>query len=465
MQAMDDSTLLRQYAASGSEAAFETLVLRHLRFVYSAALRQVRDPHLAEEVTQAVFVILAQKAARLSGRTLLSGWLFKTTRFVALAQIRAAARRRHYEQESSMQSDDRPNPPNPLWEEISPLLDEALVQLGSKDRQAVLLRFFEGRSLTEVGRCLGVAEDAARMRISRALEKLRCFFLKRGVTASAAIIAGAISANSVQAAPVALAKTITAAAAVKGAAASGSTLTLIKGALKLVAWTKAKTVIVVGATMVLAGGTTTILFQSVSGSVPVSLPYNCTLDQDTASGEPAERPNDLREFPAGRRQFRRVTFSVHGKLQLASRFPKSAEQFPERAEVMKADKEFKQLHILHGASYSARDGTPIAALVLHYKDGSQRELPVRYGWHVRDWTFNRSPQGDWSFGKREPPPLKPGSEVVWIGSNPFVGPKGEKLRVYKSTFNNPCPKKAVASIEYLSAMTDCAPFLLGMSLE
>lgn len=460
---MDDSALLREYAASNSEAAFETLVSRHVRLVYSAALRQMRDAHWAEEVTQAVFIILAQKAGRIGAGTILPGWLIRTTRFVALAQSRAAGRRRQYEQESHMQADNQPNPPDPLWEEISPLLDEALVQLGDQDRQAVMLRFFEGRSLTEVGCSLGVAEDAARMRIGRALEKLRRFFLKRGVTTTVAVIAGAISANSVHAAPAALAKTITAVAVMKGAAASGSTLTLIKGALKLMAWTKAKTAVVVGTAMVLAGGTTTMLYQSISQAVPVSLQYNATLDQDQELL--AERGNDLREFPAGRRKFGHVPFSVYGKLQLANRLPKSADQFPERAEVMKADKEINRLHLLHGTGYSVRDGTIIAELVLHYRDGSQTGIPVRYGWNLRDWTFHGSPQGDWSLGKKDPPPLKPGNEVAWIGSNPFTAPKGEKLRVYKSTFKNPYPKKVVSSIEYVSAMTDCCPFLLGLSLE
>jgi hypothetical protein len=249
----------------------------------------------------------------------------------------------------------------------------------------------------------------------------------------------------------------------KGAAASGSTLTLIKGALKLMAWTKAKTAVVVGTAMVLAGGTTTMLYQSISQAVPVSLQYNATLDQDQELL--AERGNDLREFPAGRRKFGHVPFSVYGKLQLANRLPKSADQFPERAEVMKADKEINRLHLLHGTGYSVRDGTIIAELVLHYRDGSQTGIPVRYGWNLRDWTFHGSPQGDWSLGKKDPPPLKPGNEVAWIGSNPFTAPKGEKLRVYKSTFKNPYPKKVVSSIEYVSAMTDCCPFLLGLSLE
>ncbi len=127
-----------------------------------------------------------------------------------------------------------------IWEELSPLLDEALAALGEKDRQAVLLRFFENKSLAEVGSHLGMGEDTARKRVSRALEKLRRYFSKRGVTSTTAIIAGEIAANSVQAAPVALAKSVTAVAVAKGAAASASTLTLIKGALKIMAWTKQK---------------------------------------------------------------------------------------------------------------------------------------------------------------------------------------------------------------------------------
>ena len=259
---MDDRTLLRQYAATNSEAAFEELVSRYVRLVYSAALRQMRDPDLAQDVTQAVFIILAQKASRMSDETILSGWLFRTTRFVALAQSRAAARRRQYEQESHMQSEDQISPPDPLWEQMSPLLDEALAHLSEKDRQSVLLRFFEDKSLMEVGRALGTGEDAARVRISRALEKLHHYFTRRGIASTTAIIVGAISANSVHAAPVALARAVTAVAVAKGAAASGSTLTLINGALKLMAWTKAQTAAVVVATVLATAGTTTVIIKT-----------------------------------------------------------------------------------------------------------------------------------------------------------------------------------------------------------
>ena len=257
---MDDMALLREYAAGNSETAFEALVSRRVGFVYSMALRQVRDPYLAEEVTQAVFIILAQKAGRISGQTILAGWLFRTTRFAALAQMRADAKRRRREQEATMQSEIQPTTaPDAFWEQMSPLLDEALATLGETDRQAVLLRFFENKSLAEVGHSLGTGEDTARKRVSRALEKLHRYFSKQGVSSTTDVLAGAISANSVQAVPVALAKSVATVAMAKGAAASSSTLTLIQGALKIMAWTKAKTVIVVGTGVMLAAGTTTTL--------------------------------------------------------------------------------------------------------------------------------------------------------------------------------------------------------------
>jgi RNA polymerase sigma factor (sigma-70 family) len=270
MQNLDDLTLLREYAARGSEAAFAELVSRRVGFVYAAALRQVRDPHLAEEITQAVFIILAQKAGKISDQTILAGWLFKTTRYAAIAQTREITKRSlrqaTLEQEVQMQTELSSAAPDPLWERMSPLLDEALAALGETDRQAVLLRFFENKSLAEVGRHLGTGEDTARKRVTRALEKLHRHFSKRGVSSTTAIIAGAMSANSMQAAPVALAKSVTAVAIAKGAAASGSTLTLIKGALKIMAWTKMKTAAVTAVAVILAAGTTTFVIKTAAAS-------------------------------------------------------------------------------------------------------------------------------------------------------------------------------------------------------
>lgn len=261
MQSLDDLALLREYAANNSEAAFAELVARRIGFVYAAALRQVREAHLAEEVTQAVFIILAQKAGKISDKTILAGWLFKTTRYTAIAQTREIVKRQRRELEAHMQNELSAAAPDPLWEQMSPLLDEALATLGETDRQAVLLRFFENKSLAEVGSALGTGEDTARKRVSRALEKLHRYFNKRGVSSTTAILAVVLTANSVQAAPVALANSVTAVALAKGAAASGSTLTLIKGALKIMAWTKAKTVALVSISLLLATGSMAAFWQ------------------------------------------------------------------------------------------------------------------------------------------------------------------------------------------------------------
>jgi uncharacterized protein (TIGR03435 family) len=254
----DDLTLLREYARRNSEEAFATLVSRHVNLVYSVALRQTRDPHLAEEITQAVFIILARKADSLGPQTILPGWLCRTARYASANALTMQRRRQRREQEAHMQSILNEPASDETWQQIAPLLDGAMEQLRQKDHDAVVLRFFEGRNFKEVGAALGASEDAAKMRVNRALEKLRQFFTKRGVSSTTAIIAGAISANSVQAAPVALAKSVTAVAIAKGAAASASTLTLIKGALKIMAWTKAKAAIVTGVGVLLAAGTMTV---------------------------------------------------------------------------------------------------------------------------------------------------------------------------------------------------------------
>jgi len=262
MQELDDNGLLREYVERGSEDAFATLVERHVNKVYSVAVRHTGNPHQAEEITQAVFVILARKSRQLGAGVILYSWLYKTARLTSMAFIRGEIRRTRREQEAFMQNADETNE-SEVWRQIAPLLDAALAALNETDRRALVLRFFYGKSMREISADLGASEDSIRQRVNRALEKLQRYFLKRGVHSTTAMLAGAISTGSIQIAPAALAKTATAVALAKGATASTSTLTLIKGALKIMAWTKAKTAVIAVAAVLLAAGTTTVAIKVI----------------------------------------------------------------------------------------------------------------------------------------------------------------------------------------------------------
>ena len=247
--------LLRQYADGHSDLAFATLVSRHVNLVYSAALRRTGHPDAAEEITQAVFIILAQKAGRISDKTILSGWLYQTTRFTAASFLKAQTRRVRREHEAYMQNELRTAASDETWTQLAPLLEDAMGQLNAKERSAVVLRFFDDKSFAEVAMAFGVSENAAKKRVGRALEKLHRYFSKRGVSSTAATIAASLSANSVQAAPATLAITANTVAIPKGTTASSSTLTLVKSALKLMTYTKLKTTALIGLGILIAAGT------------------------------------------------------------------------------------------------------------------------------------------------------------------------------------------------------------------
>jgi uncharacterized protein (TIGR03435 family) len=266
MADVSDIDLLQNYYRHGSEDAFAELVRRHVNLVYSAALRHVGTAAQAEEIAQAVFVILSRKAAGLRPDTILEAWLYETTRLTSLAFLRGERRRQSREQEAYMQSTLPESDDAASWNQLAPLLDDAMTRLGKKEREAVVLRFFKDKSLKEVAVALHVSEAAAQSRVHRAVRKLQRYFSRSGINSTSEAITGAISAYSVHAAPVALAKTATTAVLVKGATASISTSTLIKAALKVMAWTKAKTAVVAGIGVLLFAGTAAVTVKVVAAN-------------------------------------------------------------------------------------------------------------------------------------------------------------------------------------------------------
>ncbi len=268
----DDLTLLRAYARDHSEAAFAALVARHVHLVYSVALRSVRAAPLAEEITQAVFIILARKAETLAPATVLPGWLCRTARYASANALTIQRRRQQREQEAYMQStlNDAEPRPDDAWHQIAPLLDGAMEKLGQKDHDALVLRFFENKNFAEVGATLGTSEDAAKMRVQRALEKLRKIFAKRGVDSTTALLAGAISANAVAVAPAGLVVKVSLVAA-KGTTVAAGIAVLVNGTLKLMAWAKAKVALLVVVGSMIVAGTTTVVVSNANYTEPAYL--------------------------------------------------------------------------------------------------------------------------------------------------------------------------------------------------
>jgi RNA polymerase sigma factor (sigma-70 family) len=246
---LTDQQLLREYAECRSEAAFAEIVRRHVDLVYSAALRMVRDAHLAKDVTQGVFVALAGSAQQLVDRPVLSGWLHLTTRNLAANAVRSDVRRHHREQEAAAMNQLLSSKSEISWDVLAPHLDAALSELNEVEYDAILLRYFERKSAPEMAGILGISEDAAQKRVSRAVERLREFFSKRKITVGAGGLTVLISASAVQSAPVGLAAAISA-AALAGTAISVPTAI---ATTKVIAMTALQKTLVTATVAVLAG--------------------------------------------------------------------------------------------------------------------------------------------------------------------------------------------------------------------
>lgn len=222
----NDTEKLTQYVKQGSESAFAELVHEHLNLVYSAALREADgDTGLAEDIAQEVFTELARHSRRLLAHPCLAGWLYTAVRHRAANLRRANQRRRQREEAAEHMNENTGENAGAVWEEIRPVLDDALHELSETDRRAILLRFLEERPLREVGASLGVDENTARMRVSRALDKLRGLLAARGISSSAAGLTAALAAGAIVPAPSAFAATVAGTALASTAVAGSATLT------------------------------------------------------------------------------------------------------------------------------------------------------------------------------------------------------------------------------------------------
>jgi len=219
-----DQELLGEYAGCQSEPAFAELVRRHVDHVYSAARRMVCDAHLAQDVTQGVFVALAQQARQLTERPVLSGWLHRTAQHLAANVVRTEVRRRGREQEAVIMNELLSTSPDATWTDIAPQLDAALGELSEADREVLLLRYFERKSAQEMAAILGISDEAAQKRVNRAVDRLRDYFSQRNVTIGASALAVVLSANVVHAAPAGLAATITTSSLLAGTALHTATV-------------------------------------------------------------------------------------------------------------------------------------------------------------------------------------------------------------------------------------------------
>jgi RNA polymerase sigma factor (sigma-70 family) len=298
----EDAELLRDFAATRSEAAFAEFVRRHIDAVYSAALRRMGDDqHLAEDVTQHVFAAVARKAAAVARHPAPGAWLYVTTRHEAANAVRTEQRRKRREKEAmAMQELEPPSDTPPDWRRVGPVLDASIDRLGGEDRTAILLRYVENRPFAEIGRVLQLSEDAARMRVVRALDRLQVMLKRRGIDSSAAALGLALSSELVRAAPAALPLAVTTTSVASSAATGGTTSAL----LQLMTTTKA------GVTLATAGllvviGTATHQYRSHDAA---------ELDLAAAQADNARAQARLSSAEAESRDLKRQTNEAAAKL-------------------------------------------------------------------------------------------------------------------------------------------------------
>ena len=448
----DDIQLLEKFATGGDEDAFRELIERHLDLVYSAALRRVNgDAPLAQDVAQTVFTDLARKARALPRDVVLTSWLYEAARFAAANAIRGERRRQTREQEA-LTMHDSASESTPGWEQLSPVLDDAMGDLCAADRNAILLRYFKNQDFQTVGLALGVSDAAAQKRVSRAVERLRESFAKRGVNVGASGLVVIISTHSVLVAPAGLSSAITA------AALAGTTIatTTIATAITTIAMTTLRKILTVAA-VILALNVWVfwwVLSRGNSAPSPVVSLAPTTAKPATLADFADQDTRSWQTVPRGTQVCDGVTFVCDGAIRTAGM--SYGKRYPGAVLDVPVHSRSTRIHLLQSSENSsgAMEGAPYGRIILHYANGESRRFDLLFAVHGRDWMT--SPRNE------QQPVLDENTKLGWSQLHPK---KGMIIRFYHTTFANPLPDVEITSADFISPLHSANLLLFGLTVD
>jgi RNA polymerase sigma factor (sigma-70 family) len=516
-----DGALVRAFLQGNDQAAFEALVRRHGPMVLQVCRRTLGNDHDAEDAFQAAFLILARRATSIRKKESLTSWLHGVAYRMATHAKRAAARRHKHESQAN------PTPPRDpafcaAWQEIQILLDDEIQRLPEVLREPFICCCLQNKSCAEAARQFGLNEGTVAMRLSRARKLLQKRLTRHGVALTTVLAAAAVGASDALAVVprslvvcTAKAATLIAAgqAAVDGVI-SAKVADLTQGVLKTICLTKMKTT----TTALLIAG---LLFSGllVSGGLsadPFALPHSrqaqraAGQDQGKAPDQgpattkllalaaasgvlnlPPAPPgkftfvdlqgqtnqklkdnfgnggngNNLADLGEGGRPLAGINFKIgEGAIRLGSKVLQKDKEKPTKVEGIKVGKKCVKLHILHatefagngneGDAFFVADGIRIAEYKVQYADGSTETIPMVNGEDVRDWWFADGAKGVTR------------GQVAWKGNNELAKEYNMGIRLYMTTWENPHPAKAIASIDFIKiGESTAAPFCVAITLE